>query len=434
MVAPVAASLSCPSCGAAIAPRAFGWAVTIACSSCAAVLDASDPNLAILQRQEQRMTVKPLIPLGTRGTWFGVPWEVIGFQVVTITVDDTDYSWSEYVAFNPYRGFIYLSEYEGHWNVIEKLHQRPNDNLRAGGRPAAAFGGLTYKHFQSALARTTFALGEFPWALRVGYQVISRDYVSPPSMLSAEGSDYEVTWSKGTYTPSASIAKAFGLGKKLPAPVGVFANQPNPYAGTAGKVFRWFGVFMLAFFVILFGNMALSHGTDVYRNNFTFVHGNDDQAAFVTPAFELTGRPSNVALNINTQLDNDWMYFTFTLINETTGEIREAGKQVSFYSGVDSDGKWTEGSRNGSVYYASVPAGKYFLRVAPEGGEPAKQSAAYSLHVRRDVPHYGFYIIAFIALALPALFCWVPGATFESRRWAESDYAPTSGDDGDDDE
>jgi hypothetical protein len=389
-------------------------------------LDASDPNLSLLQRQEKRMTVKPLIPMGTRGTWFGAPWEIIGFQVVTITVDDTDYSWSEYVAFNPYRGFLYLSEYQGHWNVIEKLHRRPDDTATDGGRPAAVFDGRTYKHFQTAVARTTYALGEFPWELRVGYKITARDYVSPPYILSAEGSKYEVTWSKGTYTPSKVIANAFGLGKSLPSPVGVFANQPNPYVASAGKIFRWYGLFVLALVIVLFGNMALSRGAEVYRNDFTFVHGADEQAAFVTPAFELTGRPSNVALDINTQLNNDWVYFTFTLINESTGEIREAGKQVSFYSGVDSDGKWTEGSKKGSVYYASVPAGRYFLRVAPEGGEPATPSAAYTLQVRRDVPHYGFYILAFVALTLPALFSWVPSSTFESRRWAESDYAASS--------
>ncbi len=26
------------------------------------------------------------------------------------------YSWHEYVLFNPYKGFRYLTEYDGHWN------------------------------------------------------------------------------------------------------------------------------------------------------------------------------------------------------------------------------------------------------------------------------------------------------------------------------
>lgn len=427
--APVASSLSCPSCGAAIEPRAFGWAVTIACSSCGAVLDSHDENLATLQQQERRLTVTPLIPLGSRGTWFGVAWEVIGFQVVTITVDDTDYSWSEYVAFNPFRGFVYLSEYQGHWNVIEKLHVRPEEGTGSLNRPVARLGDLEFKHFQTAKARTTFALGEFPWELRVGYSVLARDFVSPPYILSAEGTTHEVTWSKGTYTSPVAIAKAFSLKKALPRPVGVFANQPNPYVGAAGKIVRWFGLFLIAL-VLMFGiNTALSGNTEVYRNAFTFVHGTDDEAAFVTPMFALAGRPSNVEIAIASQLDNDWAYFTLSLINEATGETRDASRQVSFYSGVDSDGSWTEGSRNGNVRIASVPSGSYFLRVAPEGGEPLKRSADFTISVRRDVPNYTFYVIALFALALPALFSFMPSATFESRRWAESDYSATEGDD-----
>ena len=64
------------------------------CDSCSAVLDASDASLRVLQQQERQVTVTPLLTLGSRGTWRGVSWEMIGFQVVTITVDGADYSWS----------------------------------------------------------------------------------------------------------------------------------------------------------------------------------------------------------------------------------------------------------------------------------------------------------------------------------------------------
>jgi len=36
-------------------------------------------------------------------------WEVIGFQVRTIRVQGIDYSWGEYLLFNPYEGFRYLT-------------------------------------------------------------------------------------------------------------------------------------------------------------------------------------------------------------------------------------------------------------------------------------------------------------------------------------
>ena len=432
---PRATSLSCPSCGAGIALHAQGWAVTVACQTCGAVLDATDENLRVLQRQEAAISVAPSLPLGTRGTWGGAPWELIGFQVVTITVEGTDYSWSEYVAFNPYRGFLYLSEYQGHWNVIEKLRRRPRVDLE-GGRPVAKLDGRAFKHFQTATARTTLALGEFPWELRVGDSVAARDFVAPPFILSAEASDGETTWSMGTYTPPEVIAKAFGQTGKMATPVGVFANQPNPHDASAGLVFRRLGAFLLILVLMLVGNIALSRGDTVFTNQYSFTHGTDDSSAFVTPAFVLGGRQSSVELDVETDLDNDWVFLGFTLINETTGATREVSRQVSYYHGRDSDGSWSEGSRRGSVRLASVPPGRYFLRVAPEGGEPVARNVNFSLRVRRDVPSFGFYGLAFLAILLPSLIALVARGAFEGRRWAESDYGASTGsasdDEGDD--
>jgi len=69
-----------------------------------------------------------------RGQIEGVTWEAIGFQVRQIVVDDVPYSWDEYLLFNPYYGFRYLSEYEGHWNYIRTLPLVPR-NI-SGARPA----------------------------------------------------------------------------------------------------------------------------------------------------------------------------------------------------------------------------------------------------------------------------------------------------------
>ncbi len=431
---PRAVSLSCPSCGAGIELHAQGWAVSVVCASCGSVLDATDKNLRILQRHQEAVRINPRLPLGTRGTWRGATWELIGFQVVTITVEGTDYSWTEYVAFNPYRGFLYLSEYKGHWNIIEKLRRRPRVD-EGGNRPVALLDGQTFRHFQTARAYTTMALGEFPWELRVGDSVIARDFIAPPYLLSAESTDDETTWSLGTYTPADVIAKMFPTGQALLQPIGVFANQPNPHVANASKVFSRFGVFLLLLIAMLVGNTLMARDEVAFEQRYTFTHGTEDSAAFVTPVFALEGRPSNVVVEVRSELDNDWVYYDFSLIEESTGATREFSEQVSYYRGRDSDGNWSEGSRNGSSRLASVPPGRYFLRVAPEGGEPLKPPVAYTIRVRRDVPSFGFYAIALVALVLPAVMFWAPKVSFETQRWAESDYGSatdSSSDDGDD--
>lgn len=431
---PRAASLSCPNCGAAITLASQGWAVSVACTSCGAVLDATDPNLSVLRRQERAMRVAPRIALGTRGTWHGAPWEVIGFQEVTITVDETDYSWTEYVIFNPYRGFLYLSEYLGHWNVIEKLHERPALATQVG-KPVAQLAGRTFKHFQSADARTTFAAGEFPWEVQLGDVVRSRDYVAPPFMLSAEASEGEITWSLGTYTPSEVIRKAFGIQANWPSPAGVFANQPNPHAARVGGIVRVCLALLAVLVLMLVANVGMADNATVFESQYRYDRGAEDSiSAFVTESFPLAGRPSNVEVELDSELDNDWLFFAVSLINDSTGNALEATKQLSYYYGSDSDGSWSEGSRQGRMKFSAVPSGRYFLRVAAEGGEPGKPSVNYALRVKHDVPGYGFYLLAFVAIVIPAFLLWIPTASFEQRRWAESDYAGGSDDSSDDED
>ena len=79
----------------------------------------------MLQTAAAKEFITPEIPLGTRGTWHEQPWEVVGFQRRSIDVEGIRYSWDEYVLFNPYRGFRYLSNYEGHWNDIHTVRELP---------------------------------------------------------------------------------------------------------------------------------------------------------------------------------------------------------------------------------------------------------------------------------------------------------------------
>ncbi|MBU6365895.1 MAG: DUF4178 domain-containing protein [Gemmatimonadetes bacterium] len=438
--APQVTTLACPHCGAPLALKAQGWAESVVCASCGSVMDATQGALRILQAFDQAVTLTPAIPLGTRGTWRGAPWEVVGCQQVTITVDDIPYSWREYVGFNPYRGFLYLSEYQGHWNVIEKLRRQPV--LTEGGHPVATLDGRPFRHFQSAIARTTAALGEFPWQLRVGDSVTVADYVAPPHILSAEGTGNELTWSLGTYTPPEVIATAFALPTPLRRPEGVFANQPNPHAEGARRALRRMGVALLLL-ALLFGvQQGTAARTVAHTQRFQVTPAGQvagaDGNTVVTPPFTLDGRTSTVELALDTDLDNTWLFFDLTLINEATGATRTVGREVSYYRGTDSDGSWSEGSRDDRVRIGRVPPGRYFLRLAVDGDESrvTAEPVTYdvALTVRRDVPALAPYLLALLALVLPALVPAMRSSAFEGRRWAESDHAPEPSGGDDDDE
>ena len=423
---PQVTSLNCPGCGASLTVRSFGNAVTIVCGSCHSILDAQDPTLKLLQRfQAKTNEDPPLIPLGPRGKIRGVLYEVIGFQRRTIKVEGISYSWHEYVLFNPTKGFRYLTEYEGHWNDVSILRALPD--LSTGGS-SLTYLGKTYHHFQTASAATTFVLGEFPWQVRVGESVRVSDYISPPRVISSEGSGNEVSWSMGEYLAGRDLWKAFNLAGEPPAPIGVYENQPSPPSANVRGIWKLVGVFLGLMLAVMIGTYAVARDEEVFQQSYQFDTNAGSEASFVTNGFELKGHTADVELTTDANVDNSWIYLNYALINQDTGHAYDFGREVSYYHGYDSDGSWTEGSRSDKVVVPSVPAGNYYLRIEPES-EPAHGPISYTVRIKRDVPQISFFGIALVALLIPAAFLTWRAMSFEHLRWAESDYgkAPDDG-------
>ncbi|MBC7671387.1 MAG: DUF4178 domain-containing protein [Polaromonas sp.] len=423
--------LNCPNCGAAIVLRGMSWTQTVACASCSAVLDAQDPQLRVLQRFEHATRYTPLIPLGSRGQWRGAIHEVIGFQVVSITVESVRYSWHEYLLFNPYHGFRYLTQYDGHWSDVVAVHALPQ-TVAMGTERVVRLGAHSFRHFQTAVATTRFVLGEFPWEVRTGDFVTASDWVDPPFMLSSEQTDRELNWSLSEYVDGREIWRAFKVPGSPPAAQGVFANQPSPYAAS-GTMWNMFGVMAMLLMLLLFARLVTADNRVVHEGRHLFQAGDSGAAAFVTPSFVLTGGTANVVVDVDMGdgLSDSWAYLNYALINEGTGTAYDFGREVSYYSGYDSDGSWSEGSRRDRVRVAGVPGGKYFLRVETER-PPGSGGVLGTLRVRRDVPSFVPFLLVLLVLFFPPFILTLRRAGFESRRWAESDHAPASASDDED--
>ena len=411
-----ARSLSCPNCGAPVELRGFAHTLNAVCPNCLSVLDVSTPEFKILQTFQSSERVQPKIPLGTRGTFNGTSWEAIGFQQRSVQSGDDFFSWDEYLLFNPYKGFRYLTEYLGHWNVVRVLSRLP-EGSSARGRFAAKMDGRTFVAFDSMTAATSYVIGEFPWQVRRGDTAVCRDFISPPYMLSSETTDGEETWSMGEYWPGAKIWQAFRLPGSAPSVEGVFANQPSPYGGSVGSAWRTWLWLNVALFALFLAFVFTKTNREVFRQDYVYTGGKSSEAAFVTPTFELTGGNKNVEVGTHADIDNDWIYLNFALINDQTGQTFDFAREVSYYH--DSDG--TEGSRNNSVVIPSVPGGRYYLRIEPEMS-PASHSARYEIFVRRDVPIFSFFWITGLLLLIPPIVMTYRRSKFEAARWRESDF------------
>jgi hypothetical protein len=414
-----AAGFNCRNCGAAIELRAVNLTKSVACTSCAAIQATDDPNILILQEAQARERRIPRIPLGTRGKLHGHEYEVIGYQYRYIVVEGEQYGWDEYLLYNREQGFRYLSEYQGHWNDITTVWSLPEQ--LTGSHPSARYLGKTFKLFQTASATTDFVLGQFPWRVRAFDVAGVSDYVAPPLMLSAERTDEETTWSMGEYTTGKRIWEAFALPGDPPPAVGVFANQPSPHKGKAAWYWMIFGMLALlaAVAAVIRGTSAARE--QVFSGSYEY-QATSTESSFVTPTFTVP-RESNLEVAISTNLSNNWLYFNLALINADTGDALDFGREVSYYTGTDSDGRWTEGNVRDKATLPPVAAGTYYLRVEPESAGQSSPPVRYSIVVRRDVPTLVLYLLAIGVLILPPIVVTLRSASFEGRRWQESDFS-----------
>ena len=413
-----AKSLSCPNCGTPIELRGFAHTLSAVCPSCLSILDASNPELQILQTYQGKERIEPKIPLGSRGAFNGTVYELIGFEQRSVQTPDDYFSWDEYLLFNPYKGFRYISEYCGHWNVI-RVQSRVPYPTTARGRRGWVLDARKFAAFDAMQAATSYVIGEFPWQVRLGETAACEDFIAPPYMLSSETTAGETTWSLGEYWEGSKIWQAFRLPGKPPSPQGIFANQVSPYAGKTGAAWRMWLWFNVALFTLMTIFNLTKANKEVFHDEYSYAYFKNHDTSFVTPAFQLDGVNKNVEVRVHADIRNDWIYLSMALINDETGQTFDFAREVSYY--VDSDG--SEGSRDNRVVIPSVPAGRYYLRIEPEMVTGAL-STRYEISVRRDVPIYSYFWIAAALLLIPPIVTWFRSNQFEARRWRESDYRP----------
>lgn len=288
--------------------------------------------------------------------------------------------------------------------------------------PVARLDGVSYRHFQTSVPTTVSVLGEFPWIAEVGDTARMRDFVAPPMLLSQEITDSESVWTRGEYLEPEEVWAGFALPGAPPPRAGVGPCQPNPWEGKKAGVWA----LSLTAAAVVLGVFVLSWQSSsraaVWEGNFEF-SALDAERSRVSPAFELVGRPDNVAITIDANLSNDWAYFSLALIDEETGRAYDFGRELSYYSGVDDGEAWSEGSRWETFVVPGIPPGRYYLRIEQADGA---RSVAARVLVRRGVPLARVPLIAIALLMVAPLWASMRSAAFESSRWTESDHPPVT--------
>jgi hypothetical protein len=432
---PAVRALACPACGGSVELRAAGYTVHVACQYCSSILDVTDPQVRLVTGYNQA-AAELEIPLGTRGILRGIEWEAIGYLQRS---ENGEYGWEEYLLFNPYHGYRWLVNVRSGWSFGEALTVTPEwlsyDQM--------AIGPESYTHFfANGTARVDYVLGEFYWRVAVGERVKTSDWVRPGVMLSREENAHEISWTRNTWIPGKEMHRAFGVSppNRLWPPL---PHQPSPYGGwlwTGLKI----GVAAFGFLLvvaILFGGTGWSAA-----GSFPVASDGREQSVTLGP-IELSNRYQKVDIRAEVpRLENGWVDLDYSLVNRKTQQAYDAYGAAERYSGSDSDGPWSEGSRASHLSIASVPAGSYDLIVDykanrwtgsmttyPTASDPtwmdAENLPQVQVEVRNGRIYWSNLLIALLAMTIPLLLALGAHIAFETARKSESDFAPVGEDD-----
>ncbi len=419
------AAMGCPNCGGPLELAAPDKTERVTCPNCDSLLDVNQGKLTYLKA----LTPTPVdtsfvLPIGTEGTFKDdVKFKIIGATVRSVTIEGETYYWHEYLLYNPMIGFRWLVHSDNHWNFVESVNAAEvaaNENVL--GARSANYNGTKFKIFQDAPAVVQYVKGEFYWRVEQGETVRAIDYIAAPVMLSQEITGNEMTWSVGTYMTNAEIEKAFGV-SDLPKPWSVAPNQPF----TGNFYYTWGLLPLLLLLVVAVFMIPLAGLTNTVLSqelNLPAMTGaTAPQIAFSQP-FDIKAN-RNIRISASAPVSNSFAELDVDLINEQSQEVESVNVPIEYYFGSDSDGSWTEGSKEQDATLSSLPAGKYSLRV--EGTWQDWQNAMpVSLKVEQNVNRGVNFLCAFIVLLIVPVVGLFRKIAFESRRWKDSMFTTSS--------
>lgn len=422
------AAMGCPNCGGPLALIAPDKAERVTCPNCDSLLDVNQGNLTYLKALTPTgVDANFVLPIGAEGTFKGdVKFKVIGAVVRSVTIEGETYYWHEYLLYNPSVGFRWLVHSDNHWNFVEPVNPAEvtaNSTVFAGG--TAGYNGRTFKVFQDAPATVQYVKGEFYWRVEQGETVRAIDYVSAPLMLSQESTNNEVNWSVGVYMTNAEVEKAFGI-SDLPKPWSVAPNQPF-----TGRFYYTWGLvpLLLLLGVAIFMIPVAGLTNTVLSENVNLPpmpNATTAQIAFSQP-FEIKAN-RNIRISASAPVSNSFADLDVDLVNDQSQEVESVNIPIEYYFGSDSDGSWTEGSKEQDATLSSLPAGKYTLRVEGTWQDWQKEMPI-AVKVEQNVNRGVNFLCAFIVLLIVPVLGLFRKIAFESSRWKDSMFTTTSSSD-----
>lgn len=329
-------------------------------------------------------------------------WDVVGYA---LRCDGSgEFYWNEYLLHDRKSGLKWLTENQGHWSLGDPVENKAPVSLPGGG---VRHRGMTFQPFLRGRARVVAVAGGFPWAIKPGEVGAVADFISPPWMLSREGSREGTSWTLNRYVPGDQIQSAFAPVESLPPRSGVAPHQPFPGEGLEGRAWRLTGLALVLLLAVqVAGSLTASRGI-VLRQVVSPPVDPGTKVAVLEP-FRVPGGPCAVQISLKTTARDVAIRTEAAVRHETTG-----ARSVAYFdlrSGGGAGGPATD-----HRVLPALEAGAYVLTLIPPPVAPVEVTVTADVAVWRN-----FWITAALALlARMVLSVW--GWRFEASRWSQSE-------------
>lgn len=408
----------CPSCQSENHIISFPNSRSFICKCKRAYAIASSDEV-VFERKMNNYVI-PYLELGSKCLLDDVNYTLIGHVQ---KIDKDEFTWNEFTCWNDAKGFLYLSEYNGHWIKLEPMKSKYYIATQRTKLSKYVYeDGREFDLFNSYKSEIQYASGIFAGNILNDQEYSGVEYVAPPFMWTFEKPKSEsLSAFKGESITGKQLQTAFNKPLDLPTQIGIGAVEKRKGTNDLFSIARSFilvTILLIATHIIT----GMGHRETLLFSQFVSV-ANPTETKFVTPLFNLDKSHANIEIKLYSPLDNAWLENEYEIINSTTGEVIHTEQGIEHYTGYEGGESWSEGSSEDVKIISYLPKGKYQISITTQA-DSFRTPSYYHIEIKYDVSMTKNLIMILLLLAIPTLIYYLYNYHIEVQRWSNSNYSP----------
>lgn len=245
--------IHCPHCGSGLTQKAEESQLVV-CSYCGSRIDVSAAELKVLGKGGGR---KISFPLNVGDSYYhkNARYEILARLAF---IEDGDYSEmsKEYLLYNPYRGTMWLSEYQGSWSVSTDSHVMPVGSVmnKKRGSTIKTHDNRTWVCEGSGVYELVFVDGALPWIAKVGDRIEYVEFAEKNGsgmQYEVQMLDREIEFGMGNRLSLAQVREA--TRKSIPKAAGAAKSEDAAATRKSYLTLIWAAVLAVVINLLIFG-------------------------------------------------------------------------------------------------------------------------------------------------------------------------------------